>query len=144
MSKKIVIFTDGASKGNPGPASIGAIIKDDAGAVLATVSEAIGVNTNNVAEYTAILRALQEARRFDADIVDCYLDSELVVRQMTGVYKIKDARLSKLAQQIRTLCEQTPSRLVKFSHVYREHNHEADALANAALKPSKKLGTNRA
>ncbi len=138
MSRRIVIFTDGASKGNPGPAAIGAIIKDDAGAVLTAVSEAIGINTNNVAEYTALLRALQEARRFDADIVDCYLDSELIVRQMNGIYRIKDPHLSKLAQQIRALCQQTPNRIVRFSHVYRQHNVEADALANAALKPHKR------
>jgi len=140
MPRRIVIFTDGASKSNPGPAAIGAIVKDDTGAVLATLSEAIGINTNNVAEYTALLRALQEARRFDADIVDCYLDSELVVRQMNGVYRIKDPNLSKLAQQIRVLCQQASNRVVRFSHIYREQNHEADALANAALRPSKKTG----
>lgn len=131
-AEKVTIFTDGASKNNPGPSAIGAVIKDQQGQTIARISQGIGHSTNNQAEYKAIIAALEEAIRLGARQVNLNSDSELVVRQLKGKYRVKKAALKPLYQQVKQL----QSRLESFAinHIPREQNREADNLANAALK----------
>ena len=91
--RKVLIFTDGASQGNPGPAAIGAIIKDEQGRLITSMSQPIGRTTNNQAEYRAVIAALENAIRLGAKQVDMRSDSELVVRQINGRYRVKNATL---------------------------------------------------
>jgi len=130
----LVINADGASRGNPGPAAIGATIKDENGRLLASVSQRIGRTTNNQAEYRALIAALEKAISLEARRVDIRLDSELVVRQVEGRYKVKKATLRPLYLRVGELL----GRLEGFTltHIPREQNAEADRLANAALKRS--------
>ena len=131
-AEKVTIFTDGASKNNPGPSAIGAVIKDQQGQTIARISQGIGHSTNNQAEYKAIIAALEEAIRLGARQVNLNSDSELIVRQLKGKYRVKKAALKPLYQQVKQL----QSRLESFTinHIPREQNREADNLANAALK----------
>jgi len=131
-AEKVTIFTDGASKNNPGPSAIGAVIKDQQDQTIARISQGIGHSTNNQAEYKAIIAALEEAIRLGARQVNLNSDSELVVRQLKGKYRVKKAALKPLYQQVKQL----QSRLESFTinHIPREQNREADNLANAALK----------
>ena len=92
--KKLVIFTDGASRGNPGPAAIGAIIKDEQGRLITSISQAIGRTTNNQAEYRAVIAALEQAIRLGADQVELHSDSEWLVRQINGRYRVKAAPIN--------------------------------------------------
>ena len=130
--KKVIIHADGLSRGNPGIAAIGATIKDGEGRLLAAVSQGIGRATNNQAEYRALIAALREAHRLGATEASIYLDSELVVRQLSGRYRVRNAALKSLHHEASRLL----SRLQSFtiSHVPRRQNAEADRLANAALK----------
>jgi len=130
----LVINADGASRGNPGPAAIGATIKDEDGLLLASVSERIGRTTNNQAEYRALIAALEKAISLDARRVDIRLDSELVVRQVQGRYKVKKATLRPLYLRVGELLDRLEG--FTLTHVPREQNTEADRLANAALKRS--------
>ena len=91
--ERVIIATDGASRGNPGPAAIGATIKDGQGTLIARISRHIGIATNNQAEYQAVIAALNEALRLGARKVDISMDSELVVRQLSGRYRVKNAVL---------------------------------------------------
>jgi ribonuclease HI len=131
---KLKIFFDGASRGNPGPAAIGAVISKATGGTVCELSETIGKATNNFAEYTALIRALEEAKKLGAGAVECFSDSELVVRQMTGVYKIKSKTLFPLAQRVQTLGREFENFSLK--HVPRSENRRADKLASEALKKS--------
>jgi len=133
-TRTLVINADGASRGNPGPAAIGATIKDENGRLLASVSQRIGRTTNNQAEYRALIAALEKAISLEARRVDIRLDSELVVRQVEGRYKVKKATLRPLYLRVGELL----GRLEGFTltHIPREQNAEADRLANAALKRS--------
>jgi ribonuclease HI len=128
---KIIINVDGAARGNPGPAAIGAILKDEAGNVLGRISRALGVTTNNQAEYQAIIAALEKAINAGAKQVTVKSDSKLVVEQINGRYKIKNTGLRPLYLKVAQLA----GSIEKFSIVYvpREQNAEADALANRAL-----------
>lgn len=130
----LVINADGASRGNPGPAAIGATIKDEDGRLLASVSERIGRTTNNQAEYRALIAALEKAISLDARRVDIRLDSELVVRQVQGRYKVKKATLRPLYLRVGELLGQLEG--FTLTHIPREQNTEADRLANAAMKRS--------
>jgi ribonuclease HI len=130
MSDKATIFADGGSRGNPGPAGCGAVILVGE-EQLATVSEYLGVATNNVAEYKGLVFALEKALSLGISEVEVFMDSELVVKQMKGLYKVKNAGLIPLfmkAQRLR-------SDFSKFdiNHVRREHNKIADSLANKAM-----------
>ncbi len=133
---RFTIYGDGGSRGNPGPAGSGAIIRNEAGEVVGTVSEFLGTTTNNVAEYTAVLRGLamlatmlgQKAK--DAE-VHVRMDSMLVIRQMKGEWKIKHPNMRPLAEKVSELVRLFGS--VSFEHVYREHNKDADRLANEAM-----------
>ena len=130
-SKKLVIFSDGASQGNPGQSAIGVVIQNEAGKVVSRISRRIGHATNNQAEYQAIIAALEEAVRLSADEVEVRADSELVVQQLNGRYKVKKATLRPLYQKVVRLT----GALKAFSvtHIPRTQNREADRLANRAL-----------
>jgi ribonuclease HI len=126
-----VLYADGASRGNPGPAAIGAVVYDPVGGVVAEVSEAIGETTNNVAEYEALIAGLDAALDHGVDRLRVCLDSLLLVRQVRGEYKVKAPGLRPLHRRVMALA----GRFGAFSieHVRREHNTVADGLANAAL-----------
>lgn len=133
---RFTIYGDGGSRGNPGPAGSGAIIRDEEGDTVATVSEFLGVATNNVAEYMAVLRALEtlarmlESKAGQADVL-VRMDSMLVVKQMTGEWKLKHPGLKPLAARVGELVRLFKS--VSFEHVYRDFNKDADRLANEAM-----------
>ncbi len=129
--KKIITFTDGGARGNPGHAGIGVIIKNEAGETLEAYGRYIGETTNNQAEYKALLSALERAKELGAEEVACHLDSELVTKQMNREYKVKDAELAKLFVKIWNLTQEFKK--VTFQHVYREKNTEADAMVNEAI-----------
>jgi len=129
--KRAVIFTDGASRGNPGPAAIGVTIKDKRGKLIPFISQRIGRATNNQAEYRAIIAALEEATRLGAKHVDINSDSELVVKQINGEYRVKKATLKPLYQQVKQL--QGLLQAFTITHIPRRQNIEADKLANKAL-----------
>ncbi len=128
---RVTINTDGASRGNPGPAAIGATIKDEQGKLLSAISERIGRTTNNQAEYRALIAALREAGRLGANGIDIRLDSELLVRQLTGRYRVKHPALKPLYEETRRLLAGLAGFAI--THIPREENAEADRLANAAL-----------
>ncbi|MEO6605033.1 MAG: histidine phosphatase family protein, partial [Aeromicrobium sp.] len=143
MTARIIVEADGGSRGNPGPASYGALIRDaDTGEVIAERGETIGIVTNNVAEYSGLIAGLELAREHapDAD-VEVRMDSKLVIEQMADRWKIKHADMKKLAQQAQALA---PAGVV-WTWIPREENGAADALVNAALDgkaPSEKKETN--
>lgn len=130
--KKVLIYSDGASKGNPGDAGIGVVISDEDGHVLREVAEYIGKQTNNVAEYSALLRGLKEAADLGATQVAICADSELLVRQLTGVYKVKAPNLRPLFEQAVMILRAFER--VSISHVVREFNKRADELANEGVR----------
>jgi ribonuclease HI len=128
---KVVVHVDGGARGNPGPAAIGVVISDADGSVLDEVAETIGVATNNVAEYRALLKGVERASALGADEVELVNDSELVARQLTGAYKVKHPAM-------KPLYEQAIAALRVFGRwnirtVPRAQNARADALVNAAL-----------
>jgi ribonuclease HI len=125
------VNTDGAARGNPGPAAIGIVIQDDNGHVVYEASRSLGTKTNNEAEYLALIAALEylkDARIQDADF---YLDSELIVKQLKGVYRVKEPRMQSLYGRVTMLLNAVPKH--SFKHVPRSENARADALANEAL-----------
>jgi len=134
-TKKIVIYSDGGARGNPGPAGIGAVLYDSEKNIIAEISEYLGEATNNQAEYQAIISALEKAQELKAEELECYLDSELVVKQLSGEYKVKNAGLAPLFIKIYNLKHNFKK--VSFNHVRREFNKEADALANQAMDNKK-------
>lgn len=128
------LFTDGAARGNPGPAGIGLVIEDDRGMRLWGGHRFIGRATNNQAEYMALIEGLRKAGEWRPDRLDVYMDSELVVKQMGGRYRVRHPELRALHAQARRLLDGFPS--VSVSHVPRERNRGADALANRAIDES--------
>jgi ribonuclease HI len=130
-SRVLEAWTDGASKGNPGPAGIGIVFRQQGGEALCAHAEAIGRATNNVAEYRAVLRALEFSRRWGITRLHLYLDSELIVRQLTGAYRVKSPGLRPLYQQAAYLARSFQEFRVR--HVPRARNAHADHLANLAL-----------
>lgn len=130
-TKSVVVHTDGASRGNPGPASIGVVIAGVDGRVLAEFGEALRPTTNNVAEYTAVIRALERAAELGARAVRVMMDSQLVVRQLNGSYRVKHPEMVPLYRRVLELIQRFDD--VTFEHVPREQNVEADRLANQAL-----------
>jgi len=127
----VVVHTDGASRGNPGPAAIGVVITEPSGRLLAEISEALRPTTNNVAEYTAVIRGLERAGALGARRVRCLMDSQLVVRQLNGSYRVKHRDMLPLYRRVLELIQQFEE--VTFAHVPRDQNAEADRLANLAL-----------
>jgi ribonuclease HI len=130
--KRVIICTDGASLGNPGPAAVGAIVEDEQGRLIARISQRIGPATNNQAEYMAIITALEEAFKLGAEEADVRSDSELVVRQIRGEYRVKNASLKPLYQRIKRL--QGVFKAFVISHIPGQQNNEAHKLAHLALK----------
>ncbi len=130
MPTHLTLHTDGGARGNPGPAAIGYVLTHGS-SVAAKHGETIGETTNNVAEYTALIQGLAQAKTLGATHVDCKLDSLLVVEQLNRNYKVKDANLAKLFTQVWNLAQQFTK--VTFSHIPREQNAAADALVNQAL-----------
>ncbi|OGL66519.1 hypothetical protein A2856_02400 [Candidatus Uhrbacteria bacterium RIFCSPHIGHO2_01_FULL_63_20] len=128
---KLITYSDGGSRGNPGPACGGAVVKKADGEILEAVSKYIGRATNNVAEYTGIIIALEAAKRHGATEVEMRMDSELAVKQLKGEYKVKNPDLAKLFMQVHNLM--LGFKKVTFKHVRREQNTEADAAVNACL-----------
>jgi len=131
--KKLKIFTDGGSRGNPGPAAIGVVFQDDEGCEIFSHHECIGEATNNVAEYQAVISALSKTmEKFKPLTIEVNLDSELVTRQLNGEYKVKDENLKELFYKVRELVLALGGN-VGFKHIRREQNKQADKLVNIAL-----------
>jgi ribonuclease HI len=128
---KLMINTDGGSRGNPGPAAIGVVIKDEKGKVLKKEKRCIGKTTNNQAEYQAVVHALEHAKELGGTELEFFLDSELVVKQLKGEYKVKDAGIALQFLKIHNLA--INFKKITYKHIRREFNSEADALVNEAL-----------
>jgi ribonuclease HI len=128
---KARLFTDGGARGNPGPAAFGYVIEAEDGTVLAAHGEAIGVATNNVAEYRALVAGLERAAEVGVDVLEVVSDSELLVKQMRGEYRVKNVALRELVDEARRLEHRLAK--VTFTAVRREHNELADRLVNEAL-----------
>jgi ribonuclease HI len=131
---KLTVNVDGGARGNPGPAAIGAVVRDADGAVLEERGERIGRATNNVAEYRALLLGIELASALGASELELIGDSELIVRQVEGRYKVKDATMKELHNKVKTALKPFDSWSIR--HVRREHNADADRLVNAALDGS--------
>ena len=128
---KLTVNVDGGARGNPGPAAIGVVVRNDDGAVVEQVGETIGTATNNVAEYRALLRGIELAAAHGATEVELIGDSELIVRQIEGRYKVKHADMKELHSRARTMLADFDSWSIH--HVKRAQNADADALVNEAL-----------
>ena len=129
--KTLRLFTDGAARGNPGPAALGVVIEDDQGMRLRGLHRYIGRATNNEAEYHALIEGLKAATEWKPDRLEVYLDSKLVVEQINGTYRVKKPELLPLHRRARELLDGFEEVVV--AHVERERNRGADALANRAL-----------
>lgn len=133
--KSCFVYSDGGARGNPGPAAGAAVVfaDDDGrpGAVVGTAAQTFAHATNNVAEYTGIIVGLQKAKELGYTHVQCRMDSELAVKQLNGVYKVKNPELGKLFLQVHNLKMHFVQ--VTFTHVRREQNTAADALVNQAI-----------
>ena len=132
---KARLFTDGGARGNPGPAAYGYVLEAEDGTVLAAHGQAIGVATNNVAEYSALIAGLEKAAELAVGEVEVVSDSELMVKQMRGEYKVKNAALRELSLQAGLLARAVGT--VRYTAVRREHNELADQLVNEALDAAK-------
>ncbi len=134
----LVVRTDGASRGNPGHAAAGVVIETLEGELVAQGKQYLGVITNNQAEYRALILGLKAVARYHPSRVSVFMDSELVVKQMRGVYKVNDGPLKDLWSEARALVAEL--RAVTFTHVLRGKNTQADRLANAALDEHARAG----
>ena len=132
---KATLWTDGGARGNPGPAAYGYVLEAENGTVLAAHGEAIGTATNNVAEYRALIAGLEKAAEVGVDELEVVSDSELLVKQMRGEYKVKSETLLGLFEQASGLADRLGS--VRYTAVRREHNELADRLVNEALDASR-------
>lgn len=131
---KVIVFCDGGSRGNPGPAALGVVIKTTKGEIIEEIGEYLGEQTNNYAEYSAVITALNKLREMKVKSADFYLDSELAVRQLNGIYKVKSEGLKVLHSKV---LEAIGEMNITFTHVYREDNTEADAMVNQVLNSQK-------
>jgi ribonuclease HI len=129
--RTLILRTDGASRGNPGPAAAGVVIQREDGTTVARGKTYLGVMTNNQAEYRALILGLRAVGRYNPTLVRVLMDSDLIVRQMTGKYRVKDETLRTLYDEACAVARELPH--VTFDHVRRGFNAEADALANKAL-----------
>lgn len=128
---KLITYTDGGSRNNPGPAACGVVILDEKGETIYTGSKFLGTATNNEAEYGALIAALTKAKELGGKEVACHLDSELVVKQLNREYKVKDEKMKELYARVIKLTLDFDK--VAFIHVRREKNKLADKLVNAEL-----------
>jgi ribonuclease HI len=129
---------DGGSRGNPGPAAYGVVVRDGSGAIVARLKKYIGPNTNNVAEYFGLIAALDYAQTHGVRALRVESDSELMVKQMRGQYKVKSEDLKPLFERAKKMSQSLES--FRIDHVYREQNREADALVNQALDETGRPG----
>ena len=129
-----LLYTDGGARGNPGPAAIAFVLQSEDGTVLASRGETIGVATNNVAEYSALVAGLRQAIESGVAELEVRSDSELMVKQMRGEYRVKNKALQELYLDAGRLARQLPA--VTYTHVRREHNQLADQLLNDVLDAS--------
>ncbi len=136
--RRVTVYADGAARGNPGPAGAGVHIVDARGRRVSEASRYLGEATNNVAEYRALILGLELARELGASEVELRADSELIIRQMTGEYRVRNARLQELYQQAQALEQAFHS--VGYVHVPRAQNRAADRLANLAIDQEEALG----
>jgi len=127
----LVAYSDGGARGNPGPSGYGVVIQDETGHKVASLSEYLGHQTNNFAEYQGLIAALEYAVTHDHKTLKVVSDSELLVRQIKGIYKVKNATLRDLHARAKELIAQLE--WFSIGHVLRGHNQEADRLANAAM-----------
>jgi ribonuclease HI len=134
--KAVTIYTDGASRGNPGDAGIGVVVAAEDGTILREIGEYIGKTTNNVAEYSALIRGLREAIDLGADAINISTDSQLMAFQLTGIYKVKSPNLKPFYQEAINLLQRF--RKVSISHVVRDLNKRADQLANEGINKHRK------
>jgi len=130
MHEHIIIFTDGGARGNPGPAASGVVIKTADGKVIEAFGRYLGETTNNQAEYKAILFALREAKKYSPKRIQFFMDSELAMKQLNGIYKMKNQDLKIIFDEIKQLATQYET---TYQHVYRKDNKEADAQVNLAI-----------
>lgn len=128
---KATLYADGGSRGNPGPAAYGAVLLGEDGSTLREIAAFLGTSTNNVAEWSGLIAGLEAALELDVDDIEVRLDSELVVRQLSGAYRVKQAHLIPLHAKAKALLRRFAHSHV--AHVRREHNKEADALLNGVL-----------
>lgn len=135
--EQIIIYTDGGSRGNPGPSAASFVLTDETGKKLLAKAVFLGQATNNVAEYTGLVKALEAAKKFHAGKIQVLSDSELMVRQINGQYKVKSEKLMPLFQQAMRMLSEFSS--WKVHHVLREKNKEADALVNQSLDYKKDI-----
>jgi ribonuclease HI len=134
-SKEVIVYSDGGSRGNPGPSASGFVLFDKNGKLLFEGGKYLGITTNNQAEYQAVLLGLEKALELGARFVDFRMDSLLIVNQMAGIYKVKNRDLWPIYERIKELAKEFEH--VKFSHVRREFNKDADALVNKVLDEHK-------
>lgn len=134
--KRLVVYADGGSRGNPGPAGAGAYLENEAGETVARVYKYLGETTNNVAEYSALIFGLKEAQRQQAEEVLVRMDSQLAVRQVAGDYRVKEPTLQKLHAQVMDLLG--GFKRYQIEHIPRAENAEADKLANYAMDQAAK------
>lgn len=135
MLNSLNIFTDGGSRGNPGPAAVGVVVKDETGKIIGKIGRKIGETTNNVAEYTAVIEALtwiKDSCKLSVMSYKFYIDSSLVVNQLNGLFKVKNPDLRNLILKIRML-EGEIGGNIAYKLIPREKNWEADVLVNLAL-----------
>jgi ribonuclease HI len=130
-NKRVEIFVDGGARGNPGPAGVGVLILDASGKKIKDVSKYIGEATNNIAEYSALLYGLEEALILRADEIKINLDSELVARQLSGEYRVKDANIRPLFERAVNMLKSFKN--FEINHIDRSKNKEADKLVNKAI-----------
>jgi len=128
---KLTIFSDGGARGNPGPAAVGVVIKNEKQKIIAEFGKYLGEQTNNYAEYMGLILGLEKAKKLGATEVQCILDSELVTKQMKREYKVKEPTLQKLFIKAYNLSQQFKK--VSYQHTLREGNKEADAWVNKTL-----------
>ncbi len=135
----LVAHTDGGARGNPGPAGYGVVIEDEAGKKVSTLSQYLGHQTNNFAEYQGLIGALEYAVKHGPRALKVISDSELLVRQIKGIYKVKNETLKDLHARAQELIAQLD--WFNIGHAFREHNKEADLLANSAMDRGMREGT---
>lgn len=128
------LYTDGACRGNPGYGGAGAVLADEEGNTVASVKKSLGICTNNIAEYSALILGLEEALKKQCRRLHIFLDSELLVKQINGSYRVKSAHLKMLMQDVKKLLSSFDGYTIE--HIARSYNQEADRLANEAIDES--------